>query len=418
MATITANYDFNLPEVGADDDVWGDLLNANWDKLDGLLIPNTRITQSPDDTTSGRLMKVGDFGLGQDGNLPNLGFEDANDLTISGTFHLQANAINQPGAGSNFSNSVVVTRDGAGGRLTQEFFSPGGSTSRLRKWFRQRSNATDWTSWAEFWTTNNLNIGGTGGSDVRTNSQNDGRFVRLTTNQTIDGNKTFSGTLNANGSGFNGQFVVSRPGETAVLSITSSAGAIRYNLLEGNLHRFSNGDVDILQNLRLNNQASATNHAVRADRSITAGTLLTGGGNLTANRTLNVSVASAAQAQAGSVNTVAMTPLRTAQAISAQTIGVGQTWQDVSGSRSSGTAYQNTTGRPISVAIRRQAMQANPPSFQVSENGSNWVTIGGGLFDSTVGEQGWRHSSQGPYIVPNGHYYRHTNLFDSWVELR
>ena len=33
----TANYGFNLPSVGGDDDVWGDLLNANWVALDARL---------------------------------------------------------------------------------------------------------------------------------------------------------------------------------------------------------------------------------------------------------------------------------------------------------------------------------------------------------------------------------------------
>ena len=35
MATV--NYSFNLPTVGGDDDVWGDLLNANWSQLDSIL---------------------------------------------------------------------------------------------------------------------------------------------------------------------------------------------------------------------------------------------------------------------------------------------------------------------------------------------------------------------------------------------
>ena len=33
----TQNYEFNLPTVGGDTDVWGDLLNANWENLDALL---------------------------------------------------------------------------------------------------------------------------------------------------------------------------------------------------------------------------------------------------------------------------------------------------------------------------------------------------------------------------------------------
>jgi hypothetical protein len=40
--------------------------------------------------------------------------------------------------------------------------------------------------------------------------------------------------------------------------------------------------------LTLGTQATGTGHAVRADRTITAGTGLTGGGNLTANRTISL----------------------------------------------------------------------------------------------------------------------------------
>jgi len=35
-------------------------------------------------------------------------------------------------------------------------------------------------------------------------------------------------------------------------------------------------------------------------------------------------------------------------------IGVGQTWQDMSGSRSAGVTYTNSTGKPIMVSIRAQ----------------------------------------------------------------
>jgi hypothetical protein len=37
MATNTTQYNFQKPEVGADTDAWGDMLNANWDSTDSLL---------------------------------------------------------------------------------------------------------------------------------------------------------------------------------------------------------------------------------------------------------------------------------------------------------------------------------------------------------------------------------------------
>lgn len=38
MATQTPIYDFELPEVGADTDVWGNLLNQNWTAVEAVLI--------------------------------------------------------------------------------------------------------------------------------------------------------------------------------------------------------------------------------------------------------------------------------------------------------------------------------------------------------------------------------------------
>lgn len=65
---------------------------------------------------------------------------------------------------------------------------------------------------------------------------------------------------------------------------------------------------------------------VTTSRSITAGTGLTGGGTLAANRTLSI-------------------------AASHIPLGVGQSWRSVLASRSLNTTYTNTTGRPIQVSI-------------------------------------------------------------------
>jgi hypothetical protein len=41
MPTPTTNYSFSLPTVGADDELWGGFLNANWTALDTLLFSGT-----------------------------------------------------------------------------------------------------------------------------------------------------------------------------------------------------------------------------------------------------------------------------------------------------------------------------------------------------------------------------------------
>ena len=92
-------------------------------------------------------------------------------------------------------------------------------------------------------------------------------------------------------------------------------------------------------------------------------------------------------------------------------LGYNQTWQDVKSSRTgNSTAYQNTTGKPIMVAISEN--YGGDPQYQVSSDGSSWVPVGITGANST-------HSFS--FIVPNNHYYRWTAsnptpLF--WAELR
>ncbi|WP_417245953.1 hypothetical protein [Celeribacter sp.] len=91
-------------------------------------------------------------------------------------------------------------------------------------------------------------------------------------------------------------------------------------------------------------------------------------------------------------------------------LGWGQSWSDMKGSRSANAPYQNTTGRSIMVSIA-----ANVPGnrdAQLSHDGSTWVNVG--LFHSSA-------VTSSIFIVPNGHYYRIngsvTSIF-TWAELR
>lgn len=82
-------------------------------------------------------------------------------------------------------------------------------------------------------------------------------------------------------------------------------------------------------------------------------------------------------------------------------IGVGQTWQAVT--RTSNTAYQNTTGKPIYVAAfansGTQAVGQN--DARVSNNGTNWMTV----LESSVGNTSNPRGVGVSFIVPNGGYY-------------
>jgi hypothetical protein len=93
-------------------------------------------------------------------------------------------------------------------------------------------------------------------------------------------------------------------------------------------------------------------------------------------------------------------------------IGWGQTWQNLGASRSAGTSYQNTTGRPIMVAYMNDAIQDY--GVEVSADNSSWVEVGHA--DNRGGAQ-VAHQ----FIVPDQHYYRISNSAAGvkfWSELR
>ncbi|WP_250972632.1 hypothetical protein [Agrobacterium rosae] len=138
--------------------------------------------------------------------------------------------------------------------------------------------------------------------------------------------------------------------------------------------------------------------------------------------TTNLVAPSQAEAEAGTATTArAWNALRIWQAIAAYlaanvppALGTGQTWQTVS--RSGGTAYQNTTGKPIGVNV--VAVRSVPILFQVSADGTNWVELNRN-YTSDGGANGYILVDC--VVVPNNHYYR---INDSgavgiqWRELR
>ena len=91
-------------------------------------------------------------------------------------------------------------------------------------------------------------------------------------------------------------------------------------------------------------------------------------------------------------------------------LGNDQTWQDVSGSRTSFTSYQNTTGKTIFWGVAG----TGPSTFtlgQVSPDNSSWITIG--RLHPNTGT-----SFSGP--VPDGWYYKlnQSTAIQVWAELR
>lgn len=86
-------------------------------------------------------------------------------------------------------------------------------------------------------------------------------------------------------------------------------------------------------------------------------------------------------------------------------LGYGQTWQDVTGSRTSGTTYYNTTGRPIQVVV------------QNSTSGSITVVVGG----VTIVKVTATITGTASFVVPDGNSYSAaftTSALHGWAELR
>lgn len=102
------------------------------------------------------------------------------------------------------------------------------------------------------------------------------------------------------------------------------------------------------------------------------------------------------------------------QAVTAMSsLGFGQTWQNVAGSRANATTYYNTTGRPIFVSVTMTSSSAGNNTV-AAINGVNLIS------GSTANSAGQKSFISFP--VPHGNSYSITissfSAIDSWIELR
>lgn len=90
-------------------------------------------------------------------------------------------------------------------------------------------------------------------------------------------------------------------------------------------------------------------------------------------------------------------------------IGVGQTWQNMIGSRVRGTVYQNTTGRPIMVSASTDGGSTSS-TFEVSADNVTFIVVSDAF--TTIGTHN--------IVVPSGHFYRAwgSDSLRVWAELR
>ena len=92
----------------------------------------------------------------------------------------------------------------------------------------------------------------------------------------------------------------------------------------------------------------------------------------------------------------------------AKQIGVGQTWQDLTASRTFNVVYTNNTGRPIMISMCHNSDRSG--WFYVSPNGSTWITVG----TTRISGDG----SPVTIIVPAGWRYKTDGGVNNWAELR
>lgn len=94
-------------------------------------------------------------------------------------------------------------------------------------------------------------------------------------------------------------------------------------------------------------------------------------------------------------------------------LGVGQTLQDVTGSRALGTTYTNSTGRLIFVIIS---------ASQNSSGIGHQVYIDGGISYNAHQDNSSSSAGASQFIVPNGSTYRVAAqtgvVLNNWLELR
>jgi hypothetical protein len=251
--------------------------------------------------------------------------------------------------------------------------------------------------------------------------------TQLDGKQPLDADLTAIGALAKTDGNFivgNGSTWVAESGNTVLQSIGVTATTTELNIMDG--VTATTAELNILDGVtataaELNftdgvtsNIQTQLNTKAATATSITAGAGLTGGGDLTANRTLS----HADTSSQGSVNNSGTTFIQdvtldtyghvtglASATVTLAEIGVGQTWQIVS--RTDGTQYQNTTGKPIMVMV--QGNSVDGIRSRATAGGTN-ILVSGGNNNNFI----CTHTA----IIPDTWYYTYSNSSGSKAELR
>ena len=186
--------------------------------------------------------------------------------------------------------------------------------------------------------------------------------------------------------------------------------------------RIYNGAGFIVDNLATNDSAKALSAAqgkVLQDNKLEANKVGAANGVASLDANIKIPVAQLPNASTTDIGAVqlnnTLTSVSTTQAVTAaqakvlndMMLGVGQTWQDVTGSRAAGITYTNDTQKPIMVIVARS----------VSGNFTAYFTVNGIDLIWSHGGNSIGIADAFSIIIPVGSTYK-CNTFSTWAELR
>lgn len=229
-------------------------------------------------------------------------------------------------------------------------------------------------------------------------------------------------SLPRNGSGpMTGNLAMGSNKITGLAAATASGDAVRFDQVGAWLTSVSALALAADEMVYANGVNTAAKTALTAYGRTLAG--LADAAALKTNLGLNVTITDAAATiAANDDDTHVPTNAAVIDYVDSKSIGAGQTWQifTIGLGRLHNTAYQNTSGRPITVLARVSITGAGGAGFQVSQDGVAWDTISQISYSTAVT---FTNISLGSVVVPAGHYMKTITVAGTvglvaWSELR
>jgi len=233
-------------------------------------------------------------------------------------------------------------------------------------------------------------------------------YGTLTIGQVISGSGITSGTTITGfgtGTGGTGTYIVSISQTVASTTITQTSTTLTVTSGSATVGQFLVG-TGVTANTIITGQVSSSVYTVNNSQLVAAETITYVSPIFTAN----------SNTPAGT-STVAPTIWISSTPATQSSLGVGQTWTDVTSSRALGTTYTNSTGKPIQLGVTIQFPSASNAVVSYSING----TVIGTLGDNSGSQPSLLLPIQ--IIIPNGATYAVTTTTGSpsiskWWELR